>query len=80
MASETIDRFFTLICDEYTYTSYTEQFTLCLRWFGEDLAVREDFIGFCELHNSKTSNIYSTIEDCILTLNIHSSHIARVTL
>ena len=40
---------FTIMADECTDVANNEQFTICIRWVGEDLLDHEDFIGLYEV-------------------------------
>ena len=62
------DRYFSLICDEYTNVSNKEQLTLCLRWIDNDPEAHEDFIGFHQIPNIGADAIISVIQDALIRL------------
>lgn len=66
--------FFGIICDGATDVTGQEQVTLCLRWVEPELrAVREEYVGFYNIPDTKADMLFSAIADMItrLGLNIH---------
>lgn len=66
-------RFFSMIADEGTDVSNSEQLSFCVRSVDEALNVNEDFLGFYEIDNIKSETIVNAIRDilirCSLTLS-----------
>ena len=63
---------YTLIADECTDISNKEQFTICIRWVGEDLQVHEDFVGLYEMAEINADSLVGAIK--IWQLPIPSSN------
>ena len=64
-------QFFSMILDEYTDVSNVEQLSFCLRTVDEKLNVREDFLGFYELDNIRSSTIVNAIKDILHRFNLN---------
>ena len=59
-------RFFSIIADECSDCSNTEQLALCLRFVDKELNIHEKFLKFCELKNGLTGKaIAHAILSCI---------------
>ena len=67
--------FFTIMVDETTDVSNVEQVVICLRWVSEKFEVLEDFIGLYEVASTAAENIYATITDVLLRLNLAISKV-----
>ena len=63
-------KFYTIMVDETTDLSNTEQMVLCLRHVDDDLNVHEDLIGLYSLESTSADNIMLTILDILLRLNL----------
>ena len=63
-------KWFTIMADETTDLSNTEQMVLCLRYVDDDLEVHEEVIGLYSLESTSADMIMSTIEDVLLRLNL----------
>ena len=63
-------KFYTIMVDETTDLSNTEQMVLCLRHVDDDLNVHEDLIGLYSLESTSADNIMLTIQDILLRLNL----------
>ena len=50
--------FVTIMVDETTGLSSTEQVIVCLRWVSETLEVQEDFVGPYELASTRAETIF----------------------
>ena len=59
LVSEIRTNYYSLICDEYTDISNSEQLTRCLRWTDDNLTAHEDFIGFYEFPDIRAETITS---------------------
>ena len=44
---------YTIMADECTDVANKEQFTICIRWVGQDFQDRKDFIGLYEVNSIK---------------------------
>ena len=64
---------YALIADEYTDISNKEQLSICFRWVNNDLEAKEDFIGFYEIPNIKSSTIDTVIKDALIRLQLSLS-------
>ena len=64
------NRYYSIICDEYTDISNHEQLTFCLRWVDSNMAANEDFIGFYEVPNIKSETIFTAINDILARLGM----------
>ena len=61
---------YSILADEATDVSNTQQLVICIRWVMKDLAVEEDFIGLMPLDKANTQNIAAAIKDVILRLGL----------
>ncbi len=57
---------FTVMADERTDVSNKEQFTICIRWVGDDLVDHEDFIGLYQVDSINTECLTHAIMDTLL--------------
>ena len=64
---------YALIADEYTDISNKEQLSICFRWVNNDLEAKEDFIGFYEIPNIKSSTIDTVTKDALIRLQLSLS-------
>ncbi len=62
---------FTIMIDETTDVSTTEQVVIVLRWVGSDLDVHEDFIGLHSTDSIASNSLVSIIRDVLLRLNLN---------
>ena len=58
------------MADEYTYIPNKEQFSFYIRTVGENLEVKEDFIGFYKLENINSVTVVNAIKDILLRFNL----------
>ena len=70
LVSEIRNNYYSLICDEYTDISNSEQLTRCLRWTDDNLTAHEDFIGFYEIPDIRAETITSAIKDALIRLQL----------
>ena len=63
------DKWFTLMVDETTDTSNTEQMVFCLRHVDDQWDVHEDVIGLHALESTSAASIVFVIKDILLRLN-----------
>lgn len=66
-------RFFALILDEYTDVINLEQLSFSTRTVDEKLNVNEDFLGFYEIDNIRSSTIVGAVKDILLRFNLDLS-------
>ena len=59
------------MCEECTDVSNKEQLTFCIRWVNNDLEVSENFQGFYEIPNIKTSIIVTVMKDILLSYQLN---------
>jgi len=64
---------FTVMADECTDLSNKEQFTICIRWVGDDLVDHEDFIGLYQVDSINAECLTHAIKDTLLRMNISLS-------
>ena len=62
--------FFTVIIDETTDISNTEQVVLVFRWVNSELSVYEEFIGLYKTESLQASSLAHIIKDVMLRLNL----------
>ena len=65
--------FFSIMCDECTYSSNKEQLVICLRWVDQRMDVHESFIGLYVLPNINVETL-NAIKDTLVRLNLGFSH------
>jgi len=65
---------YTLMADECTDISNKEQFTICIRWVGEDLQVHEDFVGLYEMAEINADSLVGAIKDSLIRMNMQISN------
>ena len=61
---------FTVMVDETTDVSTTEQVVIVFRWVDSSLEVHEDFVGLYETDSITADSLVSIIKDVILRFNI----------
>ena len=61
---------YTILADECTDVANREQFTICLRWVGEDVHDHEDFLGLYQMANIDANSPVRAIKDTLLHMNI----------
>ena len=66
--------FFSIMADEYTDITYKEQFSFCIRTGDDNLEVKEDFLDFSALENTKSVTVVNAIKDILLTFNLSPQH------
>ena len=72
--------FFALIADEYTDISNKEQVSICVRWIDpESLSAYEDFLGFCEVRDSKSETIVKAIQNALVRFQLPFSKLRTQT-
>ena len=64
---------FTIMADECTDTANKEQFTINIRWVGEDLQDHEDFIGLYTVDSISADCVVHTIKDALLRMSVKLS-------
>ena len=62
--------FFTIMSDETTDRSNTEQAVICLRTVNDKFEVREDFIGLYKLKSTKSEYIFNVLKEALLNFNL----------
>ena len=70
IAGEISGKWFTIMVDETTDLSNTEQMILCLRYVDDNLDVHEEVIGLHSLESLSADTIVSTVQDILLRLNL----------
>ena len=66
VSSEISGKWYTIMVDETTDLSNTEQLICCLRYVDSDLEVHEEVIGLYSLDSTSAEMITATIEDVLL--------------
>ena len=59
--------------DECTNIANKEQFTICIRWVGQDLQDHEDFIGLNEVGSINADCLTEAIKDTFLQIGLKLS-------
>ena len=70
IASNLQSCFYTIMVDETTDISTTEQVVIVLRWVNPTLAVHEDFIGLYATDSTDANSLVAIIKDVLLQLNL----------
>ncbi len=65
---------FMVMTDEYTDILNKEQFTICVRWVGDDLVDHEDLIGLYQVDSINAECLTHAIKDILLRMNINLSN------
>ncbi len=68
--SKVADKWFTIMVDETTDLSNTEQMVFCLRYVDDQFDVHEEVIGLYSLVSTSADSIVFTIKDILLRLNL----------
>ena len=71
IASELSGRWFTVMVDETTDLSNTEQLVFCIRYVDDCLNVHEEPVGFYCLESTSADSIMTTIQDILLRMNLN---------
>ena len=64
---------FSIMADECTYVSNTEQLAICFLWVNRKLEVHKEFVGLFTIANISASTIVAALRDCLLRLNLKLS-------
>ena len=64
---------YTIMADECTDVANKEQFTICIRWVGQDLQDHEDFIGLYEVSSINADCLTKAIKDTLLRIGVKIS-------
>jgi hypothetical protein len=64
---------FSIMADECTDVANKEQFTLVMRWVGEDLQDHESFIGLYEVDSITSDSLVYAIRDTLLRMSVNLS-------
>lgn len=62
--------FITIMINEATDKSNTEQATVVLRWVSDSLKVNEDYVGLYEVPSIDADTLTSAIQDVLLRMNL----------
>jgi len=61
---------YTIMADECTDVTNKEQFTICIRWVGEDMQDHEDFVGLYEIAKIDADSLVRAIKDTLVRMNV----------
>ena len=64
---------YSIMADECTDIANKEQFTIIIRWVGEDLQDHEDFIGLYEVGSITADSLVRTIKDVLIRMKVKLS-------
>ena len=64
---------YTIMADECPDIANKEQFTICIRWVGQDLQDHEDFIGLYEVSSINADCLTEAIKDTLLRIGLKIS-------
>ena len=64
---------YSIMADECTDIANKEQFTIIIRWVGEDLQDHEDFIGLYEVGSITAESLVHAIQDVLLRMKVKLS-------
>ena len=59
---------YTIMADECTDVANKEQFTICIRWVGQDFQDHKDFIGLYEVNSINADCLTEAIKDTLLRI------------
>ena len=62
--------FYTIMIDETTDASNSEQVVIVIRYVGDDLSVHEEFIGLYQTDSLQARSLAAIIKDTLLRLNL----------
>ncbi len=65
--------YFTIMIDETTDCSNSEQVVICCRWVDSSLEAHEEFMGLYQLGSTKASALVHVIKDFLLRSNLSIS-------
>ena len=60
--------FYTIMIDETTDSSNSEQLVIVIRWVNDDLSIHEEFIGLYKTDSIKAKSLVAIIKDTLLRL------------
>ncbi len=66
-------KWYSVMVDETTDLSNTEQMVICLRYVDDNVEVHEELIGMYSLESTSAESILSMIKDVLLRLNLRIS-------
>jgi hypothetical protein len=69
-------KYFSIMVDETTDVSNSEQVVMVLCWVDETLSVHEDFIGLYKTESTTASTLVQLINDVLLRCNLSISYVA----
>lgn len=70
ITSQLSGKWFTIMVDETTDLSNTEQLVLCIRYVDDCLNVHEEPVGLYSLESTTANSIMMTIQDILLRMNL----------
>ena len=65
---------YTIMADECTDKANHEQFTICIRWIGDDLQDHENFVGLYHVGTIDATCLEHAITDTLLHMGVSLSH------
>jgi hypothetical protein len=63
-------QWFSLIADETSDIASQEQFSISIRWVGEDFVVNEDLVGMVAVPDTTGETLFNVIKDVLIRLNL----------
>lgn len=70
IASRLAGKYYSIMVDESTDVSNTEQLVFCIRYVDDRLMSHEEFIGLYSMDSTSADCITRTIEDILLRLSL----------
>ena len=64
---------YSIMADECTDVANKEQFTICVRWVGNDLQDHEDFLGLYQVDSINADTLTIHIKDALLRIGVQLS-------
>ena len=74
ICGELTGKWYSIMVDECTDASNTEQMVFCLRYVDDNLEVHEDTLGFYNLERTDAAYIMTVLQDTLLRFNLHISN------
>ena len=69
-----VAKYFSIICDETTDVSTTEQLSICVRYVDSAWAIKEVFLGLHAAPKCDSETLTTIVKSCLLSLNLPLSN------
>ena len=72
-----VAKYFSIICDETTDVSTTEQLSICVRYVDSAWAIKKVFLGLHAVMKCDSETLTTIVKSCLLSLNLPLSNCRR---